>query len=132
MRRSPGPQAEMVHLRAWLNLAEGYELLGEAERALTLLDQWRTVRDKLELGMLDSFYHPLRGRLFLRSGADDEAEKAFRKAIEAAVVRNGKSEELRSTMHLAQLLMKHGRRDEARTTLAEIYNWFTEGFDTAR
>jgi hypothetical protein len=23
------------------------------------------------------------------------------------------------------------RRDEARTILAEIYNWFTEGFDTA-
>ena len=23
------------------------------------------------------------------------------------------------------------RRDEARTMLAEIYNWFTEGFDTA-
>ena len=24
-----------------------------------------------------------------------------------------------------------GRRDEARTMLADIYNWFTEGFDTA-
>ena len=27
------------------------------------------------------------------------------------------------------LLMKQGRRDEARTMLTEIYNWFTEGFD---
>jgi hypothetical protein len=26
---------------------------------------------------------------------------------------------------------KHGYRDEARARLAEIYNWFTEGFDTA-
>ena len=26
---------------------------------------------------------------------------------------------------------KQGSRDEARTMLAEIYNWFTEGFDTA-
>jgi adenylate cyclase len=48
------------------------------------------------------------------------------------VARNGKSEEMRSTLHLAQVLMKHGRRDEARTTLAEIYNWFTEGFETGR
>jgi hypothetical protein len=24
-----------------------------------------------------------------------------------------------------------GERDEARAMLAEIYNWFTEGFDTA-
>ena len=26
--------------------------------------------------------------------------------------------------------MKQGRHDEARAMLAEIYNWFTEGFDT--
>ena len=92
----------MVHLRVLLNIAEGYELIGETQRALGLLDQWRTVRDKLELGMLDSFYYRMRGRVFLRSGADDEAEKAFRQAIEAAVARNAKSEELRSTVHLAR------------------------------
>jgi predicted ATPase len=34
-------------------------------------------------------------------------------------------------MSLARLLSKHGRRDEARAMLADIYNWFTEGFDTA-
>ena len=39
--------------------------------------------------------------------------------------------ELRSTISLAQLLLEQGRRDAARTMLAEIYNWFTEGFDTA-
>jgi hypothetical protein len=30
---------------------------------------------------------------------------------------------------LALLLRDTGRRDEARLLLAEIYNWFTEGFD---
>ena len=39
--------------------------------------------------------------------------------------------ELRATMSLAHLLALEGRRDEARAMLAEIYNWFTEGFDTA-
>jgi predicted ATPase len=39
--------------------------------------------------------------------------------------------ELRATISLARLLAREGRRDEARTMLAEIYNWFTEGFDTA-
>ncbi len=34
-------------------------------------------------------------------------------------------------MSLARLLEKQGRRDEARAMLAEIYGWFTEGFDTA-
>jgi len=42
-----------------------------------------------------------------------------------------KSFELRATMSLAQMLDRQGRRDEARTMLANIYNWFTEGFDTA-
>jgi len=31
---------------------------------------------------------------------------------------------------LARLLRDTNRRDEARKTLSEIYNWFTEGFDT--
>jgi len=28
-------------------------------------------------------------------------------------------------------LWKQGRKEEPREMLAEIYNWFTEGFDTA-
>jgi predicted ATPase len=41
-----------------------------------------------------------------------------------------KAWELRATMSLARLLASHGRRDEALAALAEIYGWFTEGFDT--
>jgi predicted ATPase len=39
--------------------------------------------------------------------------------------------ELRSTVSLARLLRDTNRHDEARAMLADIYNWFTEGFDTA-
>jgi hypothetical protein len=41
-----------------------------------------------------------------------------------------KSDELGATISLARLLRDTGRRDEARMMLADIYNWFTEGFDT--
>ena len=34
-------------------------------------------------------------------------------------------------MSLARLIARQGRRDEARAMLAEIYGWFTEGFETA-
>ena len=44
---------------------------------------------------------------------------------------DAKAWELRATMSLARLLATQDRRDEARTMLAEIYGWFTEGFDTA-
>jgi tetratricopeptide (TPR) repeat protein len=56
MQRFTGSQAEMVHIRVLLSIADGYELLGETQRALSSLEQWRVVRDKLDLGMLDSFY----------------------------------------------------------------------------
>jgi predicted ATPase len=45
--------------------------------------------------------------------------------------RLGDEWELRTTVSLARLLAKQGHRDEARVMLAEIYGWFTEGFDTA-
>ena len=48
-----------------------------------------------------------------------------------ARMRSAKSLELRATTSFARLLAKQGRRDEARAKLADIYNRFTEGFDTA-
>jgi predicted amidophosphoribosyltransferase len=36
-----------------------------------------------------------------------------------------------ATASLARLLRDTDRRDDARAMLADIYNWFTEGFDTA-
>jgi predicted ATPase len=33
-------------------------------------------------------------------------------------------------MSLARLLASQRRNEEARAILADIYNWFTEGFDT--
>ena len=60
-----------------------------------------------------------------------EAERCLRTAIEIAREQSAKSWELRATRSLARLLDKQCRRDEARSMLAEIYGWFTEGFDTA-
>jgi hypothetical protein len=41
------------------------------------------------------------------------------------------SKELRATTSLARLMRNTNRRDEARAMVSEIYDWFTEGFDTA-
>ena len=76
--------------------------------------------------------HRLKGELLLAAGAPMmDAEDSFRKAIAIAQRQQAKSWELRATLSLVLLLMKQNRRDEARSTLTEIYNWFTEGFDTA-
>jgi predicted ATPase len=76
--------------------------------------------------------HRLKGELLLRQNGSNvaDAQKCFERAIEIAHRQNAKSWELRATMSLARLLASQGHRDEARTILAEIHNWFTEGFDT--
>jgi predicted ATPase len=79
--------------------------------------------------------HRLKGVLALRSNASgsriqSEAEEQFRKAIEVARRQSSRSWELRATTSLARLLAKQHKRDDARTMLAEIYGWFTEGFGT--
>jgi tetratricopeptide (TPR) repeat protein len=72
----------------------------------------------------------IRGQLRLKQGNGQLAEADFRHSIAMARSIGAKAWELRTTMSLARLLRDSGRRDEARATLAEIYNWFTEGFDT--
>jgi predicted ATPase len=42
-----------------------------------------------------------------------------------------KSWELRAATSLARMWMGRGRSDEARALLSRVYDWFTEGFETA-
>ncbi len=62
--------------------------------------------------------------------AEAEAEACFLKAIDIARRQQAKSLELRAVMNLARVWQKQGKKKEARQMLAEIYGWFTEGFDT--
>jgi tetratricopeptide (TPR) repeat protein len=73
----------------------------------------------------------LRGELRLKQGHLELAESDFRESIAVARTGGAKTLQLCATMRLARLLDSQGKRDEAHAMLAEIYNWFTEGFDTA-
>ena len=91
------------------------------------------VAGKNEERKFDSERLRLKGELLLRQSYSNaaEAESCFERAIEIARSQSAKSWELRTAVSLARLLRDTGRRDEAHTILAEIYGWFTEGFDTA-
>ena len=57
-------------------------------------------------------------------------EACFLKALEISRKQQAKSLELRATVSLARLWQSQGKQTEAHQMLSEIYNWFTEGFDT--
>jgi predicted ATPase len=76
--------------------------------------------------------HRLKGEFLLRQcgEAGFEAEACFQRALDIARHQQAKSLELRAAMSLARLWQQQGKRDDARQLLAEVYGWFTEGFDT--
>jgi predicted ATPase len=69
--------------------------------------------------------------LLAGAGTVSEAEAAMQQAIDVARRQNAKSWELRGAMSLARLRRQQGRPQEAVALLAPVYDWFTEGLDTA-
>ena len=59
-----------------------------------------------------------------------EAEAYFLKAVDITRQQQAKSLELRGATILARLWQHQGKQKEAHQMLSEVYNWFTEGFDT--
>ena len=114
-------------------LASGLGKIGRHEEGLQVLEEGLASVAKTGEQLDGPWLHHVKGELLLAQNPSDvaEAEQCFRTAIEIARGQSARSAELRATTSLARLLAKRGRRDEARAMLAEIYGWFTEGFDTA-
>jgi predicted ATPase len=118
----------------WLcGLAEALFGMGRLEDGQNTLAEALAGADETEGRQYQSEICRLRGELSLRQNDSNagEAQRWFERAIDVARKQSARSLELRATTSLARLLAKNGRRDEARAMLAEIYGWFTEGFDTA-
>ena len=71
-----------------------------------------------------------RAEIRQRTGDPDATEAIWREAIDTATSQDARILELRATTGLARLWAEHGARAKARTLLAPIHAWFTEGFDT--
>jgi TOMM system kinase/cyclase fusion protein len=119
-------------------LAEAYGAGGQVEQGLRVLAEALTMVEKTEERYWEAELHRLKGELLLRRGdrekerrAAGEAEECFQKALDVALRQQSKSLELRAAMSLSRLWQQQGKRDDARELLAQVYGWFTEGFDTA-
>src|SRR5262249_36765912 len=121
----------------WLALlAEAYVKMGQPEKGGHALAEARAEADKTGEGWWEADLQRLEGELTLlctrpsQEPSFPEAEASFHKALEVARRQQAKSLELRAATSLARLWRQQGKKDEARQMLAEIYGWFTEGFDT--
>jgi tetratricopeptide (TPR) repeat protein len=114
-------------------LASGLGKVGRPQEGLEVLEEGFASVAKTGERIASPYLYHVKGELLLAQNPSDgaNAERCFRTAIEIARQQSARMAELRATTSLAQLLAKQGRRDEARQILAEIYGWFTEGFDTA-
>jgi predicted ATPase len=114
-------------------LAEIYDHLGRTEDGLQALAEAHTLMEQYEERVLEAEIYRLRGVLLLRQTLtqSEEAETWLQRALDVARRQEAKPLELRAAISLARLWQQQGKRQEAHQLLAEIYGWFTEGFDTA-
>lgn len=142
-------------------LAEVYELRGQIDEGLDVLEQALTLVEQGGVCWWQAELFRLKGELLLRRGINDErpkmeenkqwttnrdrnasripyhantiseAEECFHKAFTLAHRQRAKSLELRAATSLSRLWQQQGKRKAAYQLLAAIYEWFTEGLDTA-
>jgi predicted ATPase len=124
--------AEIDRLYFLSLLAEAYEKVEQPEEGLTVLAEALTTLDNTGERHWEAELHRLKGELLLiRKGRRmEEAEDCLRKAVDTARRQQAKSLGLRAAISLSRLWQQQGKRDEARQMQADIYGWFTEGFDT--
>ena len=135
--------------RLYTRIMEAYILARQTKKGLAVYDKAMEILQMYDERYCEAELYRLKGELLLLKAEDaksktgklkkgkekindieEEAESLFQKALEVSRKQQAKSLELRATMSLARLWQKQGKKEEARKQLAEIYGWFTEGFDT--
>jgi DNA-binding winged helix-turn-helix (wHTH) protein/predicted ATPase len=138
--RATGAETERPWLLTFLAMAYGH--VGRADDGLALLAEALDTVQKTGKRLDESGLYRCTGELLLaqegvrhtpkgiRPQVAGAAEASLLQALAVARGQQAKSLELRAAMSLSRLWQRQGKRDEAHQLLADIYSWFTEGFDT--
>jgi tetratricopeptide (TPR) repeat protein len=111
-------------------LAQGYLKLGNPRQASQLIEKAESFIEITGERFYQAEVLRIKGLLFESTGEIQDAEACYFEALQLANQQKGKTLELRAATSLARLWKAQGKIEEAYQTLAEVYNWFTEGFDT--
>jgi predicted ATPase len=125
-----------VNLTYYLSLlAETYGQRGQTDEGLCVVAEALAGVQNGRERWWEAELQRLRGELLLGQEGTSrnvvEVERCFQQALAIGRDQKAKALELRAAMSLSRLWRAHGKRAMAHELLAEIYGWFTEGFDTA-
>ena len=128
--QATGAQLGGTQFTVWL--AETYGKAKNVETGLDVVTNTLALIQKNEERLGEAELCRIKGDLLLIQGSDeDEAENCFKQGIEISKCQCAKSLELRSSISLTRLWQAQGKHKDAKRVLAEIYNSFDEGFNTA-
>jgi class 3 adenylate cyclase/tetratricopeptide (TPR) repeat protein len=128
--KATGGKFRMPTVNAFL--AEAMASTGDLDNALQLVDEqiaqierpgWEERIHYAEILRLKGWMLSLKGDL-------EAAERNYLTSLDWARRQQAKMWELRTSTSLARLWQSQGKRREAYDLLAQVYGWFTEGFDT--
>ena len=125
--------ARCVPPALWVSMSEALGHIDRVEDGLVRIEKTPVLIEELGERWHEPEAHRIKGELLLRADNHNhrDAEICFLNGIRVAQELESKSWELRSSMSLARLWKHQNKLDEAHDLLATIYDWFTEGFDTA-
>lgn len=114
-------------------LADAYRKSGRTIEGLKVVTEEQSRVQISGARFYQAEVHRIKGELLLTQDTPDEhqAEACFQDALKIARRQSAKSLELRGAMSMSRLWQRQGKKAEAQNLLAEVYGWFTEGFDTA-
>ncbi|MDX1412115.1 MAG: hypothetical protein R3351_08145, partial [Nitrospirales bacterium] len=112
--------------------AEILRRAGRMEDALRALGEGMNHAKTQQEHLLEPELYRLKGEILRQNQGDTatEAEVPLQKAVDLSRAQKARWLELRATTSLCRLWQAHGNNDKARRELQQIFNWFTEGFDT--
>jgi DNA-binding SARP family transcriptional activator len=125
-------EVRILYVELLCMLADACIVAGQTGEGLAAVDEGLALAREKDYLLYEPELYRLKGDLLLQQNENAaEAEACFRKAIESAQRQQAKSWELQAVTSLARLWQQAGQVEAAHSLLAEVYNWFTEGFDTA-
>jgi predicted ATPase len=114
-------------------LAEASGTLGQVDAGVSMVTEALEVAEQTGVRWYEAETYRIKGTVLLHQAVPDaaQAEACFQQALAIARHQEAKAWELRAATSLAHLWQSQDKRQDAYDLLAPVYNWFTEGFDTA-